>query len=109
MYKLFTEGMPKDYKSNGCGSGWSAKIIPDSIYGLDIRPACRYHDWCYEEYTTIKDKEKADRIFLNNMIRIIDDKEGWWFPHSFARRRALKYYEAVHNFGGSAFADKGSE
>ena len=97
------EDMPKDYKHNGCGSGWTAKIIPDSIYGLSICMACAIHDYMYEVGKTIADKEEADRVFLNNMIRIIDAKDAWYYPHSLARRRALKYYEAVHNFGGDAY------
>jgi len=101
--ELFNKDMPEDYKSNGCGSGWNAKIIPNTIYGLDITECCRYHDFLYSTLLTIKGKDKADRIFLNNMLRVIEAKKSWWFPHSLARRRALKYYESVVNFGGTAY------
>lgn len=104
MIELFTpKDFPSGYKSNGCGSGWSARIIPNTIYGVSILEACRRHDYMYGVGKTIEDKEEADRVFLNNMLRLVEAKKGWWFPHSLARRRALKYYEAVLNFGGPAF------
>ena len=106
---MITLYIPNGYQPktdcNGCGSGWNAKLVPDTIYGLDITPVCCIHDYMYEVGTTIEDKEEADRAFLNNMLRVIESKQGWWFPHFLARGRALKYYEFVHNFGGPAFWD----
>lgn len=104
MVKLYE---PKDYikdnDCNGCGTGWSAKIIPNTIYFLSIKAVCCVHDYMYEVGKNIKDKEEADRVFLNNLLRVIEAKKAWYYPHFLARRRALKYYEAVKNFGGSAF------
>jgi len=97
--------MPKDYKSNGCGSGWTANLIPNTIYGVSINPACVIHDYAYLVGRTIQDKEQSDREFLNNMIRLVEAKDVWYYPTSLARRRALKYYEAVTFFGGTAFWD----
>lgn len=99
------EGYVPKKDCNGCGSGWTAKLIPNTIYFLNIRPACCIHDDRYEHGTTIQDKEEADREFLNNMLRIIEAKKGWWFPHFLARQRALAYYASVVNFGGPAFFD----
>jgi hypothetical protein len=89
---------------NGCGpGGWKVDIIPDTIYGLDISPACNVHDWMYTGGETLADKEEADRVFLNNMLRIIDAAGGWWVLRQLRRRRARVYYEAVQHFGGPAF------
>ena len=88
---------------NGCGAGWSAKLIPNSIYGVSIRPACCIHDDRYEYGLTIEDKDSADREFLNNMLRLIEVNDKWYYPTVLARRRALKYYEAVKYFGGTAY------
>lgn len=88
---------------NGCGSA-SAKFdfIPDSIYGLKIRPACDIHDYMYHVgRRTLADKEEADRVFLNNLLRLIEADNGWL--KMFRRRRALKYYEGVTAFGGPAY------
>ena len=98
-------GMPDDYKCDGCGSGWSAKFIPNTIYFLSIKEACRIHDYAYEKGKTLEDKEKADREFLNNLLRIIEGFDKWYYPTYFAKQRALKYYEAVVRFGGVAFWD----
>ena len=96
-------GFKRDPKCNGCGAGWNAKLIPNTIYFLNIKECCCIHDYMYEAGQTIEDKESADRTFLNNMIRIIEYKKGWWFPHFLARNRAMSYYTTVVNFGGGAF------
>ena len=110
MIKLFQEGMPDNYKSNGCGSGWSAKIVPNTIYGLNIRECCRYHDFLYsKEIKTIELKESADRIFLNNMLRLINADTKWWrnnfFIKKLMRTRAYEYYKTVDMFGSTAYWD----
>lgn len=96
----------KNFVCNGCGSA-NAKFdfVPDTIWGLKIRPACDRHDWMYFEGRTIADKEQADRVFLNNMLRLIEFEKGFLgrLLKPLRRRRALKYYEAVVAFGGPAF------
>ena len=55
----------------------------------------------YHVGQTVDDKQEADRVFLNNMLRLIEDASGWL--KCLRRRRALKYYEAVVVFGGPAY------
>lgn len=99
-------GMPDDYKSNGCGAENARfDFVPDSIYFVNIKPACKLHDYAYLVGKSNEDKEKADREFLNNLLRIVNNVDKWYYPTALARRRALKYYEAVKHFGGSAFWD----
>ena len=88
---------------NGCGTGWNTRLVPDTIYGVSITPACCIHDYMYSVGKTIEDKCTADRVFLNNMLRIIEAVNTWYYPTALARRRALKYYEAVINFGSTAY------
>ena len=96
----------RDSICNGCGvNGWKGKLVPDRIYFLNITEACNIHDWMYYEGETIKDKEEADRTFLNNMCRIIDDKTYFSFMTTLRKDRAWIYYLAVHKFGGPAFWD----
>lgn len=90
-------------KCNGCGTGWNAKLVPNTIYFLNIKNACCIHDYMYEVGKTQEDKEEADRVFLNNMLRIIEAKKTWYYPHHLARTRALTYYATVVNFGSTAF------
>lgn len=99
-------GMPLDYKSTGCGADKARfDFVPDTIYGVSIFEACRRHDWAYKVGNTAEDKQQADREFLNNLLRIIEAVDKWCYPTMLARRRALKYYEAVVAFGGVAYWD----
>jgi hypothetical protein len=57
----------------------------------------------YIHGVTNEDKKTADRVFLNNMMRIIDAAGGWWLLKKLRRRRARIYYEALRFGGGPAF------
>jgi hypothetical protein len=92
--------------ANGCGAvGWKIDLVPDTLYGLGIRAACDIHDYMYHTGETIEDKNEADRVFLNNMLRLITAKTKHKWLRRLRRRRALLYYFAVKNFGGPAFWD----
>jgi len=97
----------KDYKPdsncNGCGSGWSYYIVPNTIYGLNIRQVCCYHDDRYERGGNMEDKRLADREFLDNLLMLIDNHKKWYYPHWLARHRALTYYDAVVRAGHGSF------
>ena len=89
---------------NGCGpGGWKVDIIPDTIYGLNVSEACNIHDWMYTTGETLADKEEADRVFLNNILRLIDAADSIWLLRKLRRIRAREYFEAVSHFGGPAF------
>lgn len=102
-FKVATEQALKD-TCNGCGASGSWFRPPSTIYGTDIEGACHIHDWMYGHGYTIEDKQEADRVMLNNMIRLIErDRKKWYKPTMMQHRRALKYYEVVVMFGGGAF------
>ncbi|MBU1169705.1 MAG: phospholipase [Proteobacteria bacterium] len=89
---------------NGCGSAQARfDFVPDHIWGLRVTDACNIHDYMYSAGRSIEDKEIADRVFLNNLIRLINAKGGALKP--LRRIRAKAYYNAVKYFGGSAFWD----
>jgi hypothetical protein len=89
---------------NGCGTeGWKGELVPETMYGLDVSPACNIHDWMYVTGATLADKEEADRVFLNNLLRLIEAAGGCTVLRWLRRRRARTYYEAVQHFGGPAF------
>lgn len=90
---------------NGCGAA-DAKFdfVPDRIYGTRISSACHIHDFMYHTGRSVEDKEEADRVFLNNLLRLIGrDSYKWYKPTRLQRIRARGYYLAVHHFGGPAF------
>lgn len=94
----------RDKIINGCGpagSKWKSKIIPNTLYGLNISEACNIHDFGYYHGVTLKDKDKADDMFLENMNILISN--GTWCLRFLRRRRAKKYYLAVKYFGKKAF------
>lgn len=96
--------------ANGCGtSGWKGALVPETMWGLSVTPACDIHDWMYACGRTLADKDEADRVFLNNMLRIIEDAGSWWWVSALRRTRARDYYDAVHCFGGPAFWDGKNE
>lgn len=89
---------------NGCGAANSKfDFVPDRIFGTDISAACVIHDYMYYQGVTVEDKDEADRVFLNNLLRIIDREKKWYKPKMWMRIRARNYYRAVKYFGGPAF------
>lgn len=100
-------GYDRRKRCNGCGSGWNAKLVPDSIYLLNITRACCVHDYMYEVGTTIADKKSADSIFLINLRRLIDEDKNFIRNNRFMKRRmkniAKVYYDFVDKFGDDAY------
>ena len=91
---------------NGCGTkGLGGWLVPDTLWGLSITEPCHIHDFGYFVGKTLEDKEREDRIFLNNMLRVIEAANKWYdkLLKPLRRMRAMKYYSAVKDFGGPAF------
>ena len=87
---------------NGCGAGNARfDFVPDTILGLSISECCNVHDWMYSFGSNLEDKKQADRVMLNNCLRVIEKKGGWL--KSWRRIRAREYYLAVKSFGGPAY------
>ena len=93
-----------DEMTGGCGpGGFGDMLVPDTMYGLSVKPACRIHDFQYFVGKTLEDKIAADRIFLNNMVRIINANSGLRILRRLRLIRARTYYTFVQCFGGPAF------
>ena len=100
MKLIVPHDIPLDFKGNGCGGdNWLGKLIPDNLAGIDIYESCRIHDWLYEVGGSEEDKEKADIIFLHNMISEIDTNDTWYTNEDKALRMACVYYKAVVKYG----------
>jgi len=105
-YKQLTPEL-KAQICNGAGAAgqWISSFIPNTMYGLDVEEVFNIHDFDYHVGLTLEDKNNADRRMLRNMFAVINAEKGF-FGKSLGflrRRRALKYYEAVHLHGGEAF------
>ena len=93
-----------DRVAGGCGpGGFGDHLVPDTMYGLSVTPACRIHDFMYHIGETDDDKDEADRVFLNNLFRIIDARSESRILRRLRRIRARTYYYAVSYGGGPAF------
>ena len=92
---------------NGVGPrGFLEKIIPETIFGLNITEPANIHDWMYNKGKTKKDKIEADIIFLDNMLRTIDNAGGNFLIKLLRTIRAATYYRFVRDFGDQAFRKK---
>jgi hypothetical protein len=95
----------RNHICNGCGPGSVlGLLVPDSIWGISVTEACNIHDFMYATGETIEDKYLADRVFLNNMVRLIlADKDADFELRKARLDSAQLYYEMVHRFGGPFF------
>ena len=73
---------PEWFQSDGC------TCAPDDWRGIDLRPACRYHDWCYTIWCDIS-RWRADGYFYINLREL-----------GMPRYAAFWYFCAVRMFGG---------
>ena len=71
-------------QTNGCGrAGIEDWLVPDTIWGLDISPVYRVHDWMYadaqeetDEPAALSAEIEADAVFAANLDGIICQKSG---------------------------------
>jgi transposase len=98
---------PADYQpADKCSCGSETAVfdyVPDSVLGLSIQGACCIHDFMYSQGTKQWDKERADRIFLENMLALILAGTKWGWLLWMRKHRAYMYYTAVVKFGGPSF------
>lgn len=90
----------------GCGPGSIGDyFVPDSIWGISVQPCCAIHDYMYYIGEKEIDRETADRVFLNNMVRVMVENTGSKWLLRLRLRTVKVYYNAVREFGGPAFWD----
>ena len=92
----YAENSPHLYNDNfglTCGSGWNEYLVPDSPF-WDFSSACAKHDACYG--TCKKMKSTCDNAFREDMGRVCGSSVLCYIV-------ANIYYEAVQDFGGSAY------
>ena len=93
---------------NGCGSPNSAVPVskcPQTFLGVPMYIACMIHDYMYHVGRTAEDKDRADRVFRNNMLRLTKTYKKRFVPDFVYRVWIQSSYRAVKHFGGPAFWD----
>ena len=97
-----TDEIELSLQTGGCGPGeFGDRLVPDTAYGLSLKPACICHDYFYSIGRTMADKERADTEFLFNMITLVNRGSKWL--RYLRRLRAMTYYSMVADFGGSSY------
>lgn len=87
-----------------CGSEQALfDYVPDTCYGLSIKEACCIHDYMYCVGRSQWDKERSDRIFLENMLHIIARNTKSSAMLWLRKKRAWTYYQCVVRFGGPSY------
>ena len=102
----FKEIYPDEFASYGCGPGGVGDFfVPDTVWGLSIRSACRIHDWGYRHSpgASEDDRHRHDRILKNNALRIVDHHTRWGLLKRLRYRRVQTYYTMVRKFGSPAY------
>ena len=89
---------------NACGAKNSRLPVPQTAYGMSLKPMCHVHDFDYHAGKTIGNKDMADRRMKNNGQRLIEMRSSWVLS-TLRRARVYSYYLMVHRFGGPAFWD----
>lgn len=95
---------PKKRKEicNGCGAKGGIPV-PNTFWGLDIKEACNIHDYMYHMGKTHANKLEADRVFRNNLTRIIEARTSWGFLKRLRHRRKKTYCLFVEEWGETAY------
>jgi len=89
---------------NACGAAGSKLPVPQTAYGMNIKPMCHIHDFDYNRGATIQDKDCGDRRMRNNGFRLIRLRSHWSL-RGLRSGRIQTYYIMVNIFGGPAFWD----
>ena len=101
---------PEEFASYGCGPGGIGDyIVPNTVYGLDINPACQVHDWQYRHSNDASEEARKnhDRTLSYNSMRIVVYNTKNHILYILRRRRVKTYYQMVRAFGGRAYWDEG--
>lgn len=88
---------------NGCGTGLNQYLVPDTVYGLNIRIVCCVHDDDYDVGGTEEDRKLFDENLHDNIEIIIDCFDKWYYPTKMAKVRADTFRLFVRKFGDSSF------
>ena len=97
---------PNDKKKicNECGPNSTfGDYVPNHILWVNISECCNIHNYMYSQGKTENDRHKADRIFRNNMFRIIKAKTKYKWLRKLRMWIAKKYYHAVSEYGAAYF------
>lgn len=90
----------------GCGpGGFGDYLVPDTVWFLSIRPACKIHDWMFTAYNCRPGFKLSNEVFKDNMQRINRAKTQNKQLLCLRDRRIGKYYRTVKACGRLFYYD----
>lgn len=95
----------------GCGPGGIGDwFVPDTVYGLSVKRACKRHDYRYRFREDKNEDTRAsdDLEFFWNMQRIVDFYTKNWLLRRLRFTRCRTMYWFVRKFGKGAYYETGS-
>jgi hypothetical protein len=88
---------------NGCGpGGFGDFVVPDTVWFLNIKPACKVHDWMFTVYNCLEGFELSNDIFHDNMERINRSTKNKYLRW-LRSKRIEKYKDACSSALGRLF------
>ena len=103
---IFEKLFPVDYKSFGCGPGGVGDwFVPDTMWGLSVREACRQHDHDYRFGLGSSDehRKQCDIRMRDNMRIIVNAKSDSKILKAMRHVRINTYYWWVRACGGGSY------
>ena len=90
----------------GCGPGatWGDWMVPDTMWGLNMKPVCYLHDCCYHDADNEARRHVCDLLLFTNGTTYIRAHSANWFMVWLRLKRLGKYFRMV-NLGGGGFVD----
>lgn len=90
----------------GAGEGIGDLIVPETIIGLNVSPACWIHDYSWNiAEDTPEHFFETNGYFLLNMLSIINRRSSSTLMQIMRGYRAMTYYNAVSTAGIKIFED----
>lgn len=91
--------------TNGCGPARAKGLVPNSILGVDLKPACDIHDYTYAKSDSMRDRKDADDLLLLNMHNLTTRKLKPSLIRFIGTIGVGLYYLAVRLFGGKYYLE----
>jgi len=103
---IFEKLFPAEYKSFGCGPGGVGDwLVPDTMWGLSVKPACQQHDHDYRfgSGSSEEHRKQCDIRMRLNMLIIVDAESKTKTFKALRHIRVNTYYLMVRWHGGRAY------
>ena len=103
---IFEKFFPDDYQSFGCGPGGIGDwFVPDTMWGLSVKDACKQHDHDYRFGSGSSDihRLECDQRMRDNMHMIVETYSASKILKALRHVRISTYYRMVRIFGSNAY------